>query len=204
MDTDRLIEIARAAMAGRKDHPARERGYTFHHGLRTARIALRLAGLIDEAVGTPQDVLFAGALFHDVGKAVEPHNETGAARVGELLAGELAAEQLALVQRIVREHNRRAHADECCTAGRVVQDADVLDHFGTQSVWLCFHWQCTHEGSCDDALAFYDGPANRDYLEGSRRALNFEAARRIYDERVAFERAFFDRFAAEAAGQVRP
>jgi len=104
MDRERVIQIARAAMGHNRTHPARERGYVFHHALRTARIALALVERIDEAptLEASEDEVFAAALFHDVAKGEEPHNEAAARCVGELLTDE----RTAAVARIVREHNR--------------------------------------------------------------------------------------------------
>jgi uncharacterized protein len=200
MDRDRLIEVARLAMAERKTHPAREKGYVFHHGLRTAELAMHLRGRIDRPLEADPEVVFAAALFHDVGKGIEPHHETGAALTAALLAEACGADQVRAIAAIVRRHNQRGGGEALPVATRLVQDADLLDHFGAQSVWLAFHWSGTHERTCEQTLAFYNGEENRRYLAASRAALNFEATREVYDRRVTFERDFFDRLAAESAG----
>jgi uncharacterized protein len=194
----KLIEIARAAMGKQRTHPARETGYIFYHCLRSARLAMELLERIDAPLETSADVIFAAALFHDVGKCIEPHSETGALLVANLLGDEMKPNDLANTARIVREHNRRGHGEEHWTASQVVQDADLLDHFGTQGVWLCFHWSGQFDQTVAETLEFYDGRENRRHLVESRKSLNFKASRRIFDERIAFEREFFDRLAAES------
>ena len=85
MDRQKIIEIARVAMAQRQPRQEREKGYVFHHGLRTAKIAMKLFDSLECPDKTCPDILFCAALFHDVGKGTEPHNETGAKIASELL-----------------------------------------------------------------------------------------------------------------------
>lgn len=201
MDAERLIEKARAAMGERKRATSREKGYIFHHGLRTARIAMNLAKLIGEPVER-HDLLFAAALFHDIGKGIKPHNEVGAKLAADLLTGECPADDLVVIARIIREHNRRKHASQCLVASRILQDADVLDHYGAQNVWLAFHWCAAHDESPQQCLAFFQGEDYRRDVAESRESLNFDVSRRLFDNRVAFERGFFDRFAREIDGEL--
>jgi uncharacterized protein len=76
MDIERINQIAYESMAHRKTHQGREPGFILYHGRRTAQIALRLAAQINGAVD--RNILYTGALFHDIGKGTEPHNEAGA------------------------------------------------------------------------------------------------------------------------------
>jgi uncharacterized protein len=197
MDKQRLIEIARGAMAGVKAHPARETGYVFHHGLRVAKIAMDLLGRLGEPAGAAPGVIWAACLFHDVGKGVEPHHQTGAARARELLAGELPATELRTVAELILLHNQRGR-EGLSTAAKVVQDADLLDHFGAQCVWLCISWSRTYDRTIEQALEFYNGAENGRYIAGSRASLHFAASREEFDRRVAVERRFFDELAAES------
>ena len=63
MNRKKCIQVARSAMAGRRAHPQRERGYTFHHGLRTARISLQLHDQISKPLEVSEPLLFVAALF---------------------------------------------------------------------------------------------------------------------------------------------
>ncbi len=80
MDIEKIDQIAHENMAQRRPDPNREPGFILHHGRRTAQIALRLAEQIN--VNMHRDILYTGALFHDVGKGTEPHNETGRVSCG--------------------------------------------------------------------------------------------------------------------------
>ena len=76
VDIKRIEQIAHQNMAHRRPDPNREPGFIFQHGRRTARIALHLAEKLDLDVN--HQILYSGALFHDIGKGSDPHNESGA------------------------------------------------------------------------------------------------------------------------------
>jgi len=202
MDKQRLIRIARMAMGQRKVTPEREMGYVFHHCLRVAGIAAALWEQLGRRADIDPDILFAGALFHDVAKGTEPHSRLGALTVAELLASELAEPQLQQVARVVREHNSRKQSWDCLPASQIVQDADVLDHFGAQSVWLVVGYAAVHDEPPEACLEFYLGPDHQDEIARRRKGLNFEVSRESFDRRVAFERRFFERLADEQAGRL--
>lgn len=215
MNRKRLVRLAREAMGRHSSESWKGLGFVLHHGLRTARIALDLLDGLDVEIGFDRNLLFAAALFHDVGKPVEPHGRIGAAVAAEFLADECTPRQIGIIARIIREHNRRKRAKgekgekgakgakgakgvkRCLRASRVVQDADVLDHFGAQCIWLACHWAAAHDESPRELLAFYRSSKNRRYIRSARRSLNFDLSRRLFDQRVAFERAFFQRLADE-------
>jgi len=202
MNRKRCIQIARSAMAGRRAHPQRERGYTFHHGLRTARLALALHEQISRPLEVSESLLFVAALFHDVGKGYEPHNRSGAAAVKRLLAGQLTPDEIKAAGRIVREHNLRKNNRRCWTASKIVQDADLLDHFGAHGVWLCLRDSAIHGRNDEQTLQFYNGPEYQALLVKARKSLNFPISRLAFDGRSAIERQLMDRLAAEAKGDL--
>jgi len=189
-------------MTGIRTHPAREKGYTFHHGLRTAGLALRLGEQISKPLEVSEALLFVAAMFHDVGKGQEPHNHSGAAVAARLLADELAGDEIEAAGRIIREHNRRKNNRRCWLASKIVQDADLLDHFGAHGVWLCLHYSASRGRTDAQTLKFYNSPENRAYQVKSRKALNFEVSRLAFDRRMSVERQLMDRLAAEAEGEL--
>ncbi len=202
MNRKKCIQIARLAMAGRRAHPQRERGYTFHHGLRTARMAIQLHEQIPKPLEVSEPLLFVAALFHDVGKGYEPHNRSGAVAIKRLLDEQLDPDEIKAAGRIIREHNLRKKNRRCWTASKIVQDADLLDHFGAHGVWLCLYYSAIHGRSDEQTLKFYDGPEYQAYLAKSRKAFNFQVSRLAFDGWVAIERQLMDRLAAEAGGEL--
>lgn len=201
MQVQRAIDIARDAMGSRKTQPERETGYIFHHGLRVSQLALRLADLVDEPIEVSRDVLRVGGLFHDVGKGAPAHQDVGAERVGELLSGACPPGELAQVSRLVRMHNRRNSPDSS-VAERIVQDADVLDHFGAMSVWMAFHWNAAHEDPPQEWITYYEGEKNQQYLASARASLNFPASIEAMDRRLAIESRFLGEFRQELQGRL--
>jgi uncharacterized protein len=201
MDREKLTDIARRAMAHRKPHPRRERGYIFHHGRRVGLLAEHLADRVEQAATLDRDILYVGGLFHDVGKGDEPHHRIGEAMVRDLLTGVLEAEQLEQVASLVAGHNRRGQAD-CTAAQKLIQDADILDHLGAQDIWLCIQYSAAADRGVAPTLEFYNSRDNRAYLAQCVEALNFQASRAEARRRQELERRFIDALADEEQGHL--
>lgn len=201
MDREKLTEIARRAMADRKPHPRRERGYIFHHGRRVGLLAERLADRIEQARDLDRDLLYAGGLFHDVGKGDEPHHRTGQLMVRDLLVGVLEAGQVEQVASLVAGHNRRGQAG-CTPAQKLIQDADIVDHLGAQDVWLCIQYSAAEDRGVAQTLEFYDSRGNQAYLAQCIEALNYQASRVEARRRQELERRFMDALADEEQGRL--
>jgi uncharacterized protein len=191
MNLDRIDQIAREAMMGRSEHPARAPGWLYYHGRRTGRIAQWLAKQL--LVGVDEDLLYVGALFHDVGKGKEPHNEIGAEIASVLLGPICTADEIAGVCELVRNHNQRNEPGRTA-AVKLVQDADLLDHVGPIGPWLAFYWSGARGESIEEHRAFIRGEENRQYRAGMKAMLNFEFSRQEFDKRVRFEDEFFSIF----------
>ena len=202
MNRKKCIQIARSVMGHKRANSDREKGYTFYHGLRVAKLALSLRGQIPAEIEVDERLLFVAALFHDVAKGNEPHGPHGAVAVRRLLADQLTGEQLDAAGRIVREHNRRKKSRSCWVASRIVQDADMLDHFGSHGMWLCLHYSASHGRSDSQTLKYYNSRENLACQAKCRKALNFEISRLSFDRRIAVERQFMDRLAEEADGEI--
>ena len=195
-------------MGARRAHAQRERGYIYYHGHRTARLAAEIgvrSGILrptdssDQASQEP--LLYVGALFHDIGKGFEHHNITGASITRALLSGVMSSEELDVVCDMVRCHCLRRD-DSQTSWVKLVQDADLLDHFGTQEVWLKFQYSAVEGESCDDALAFWRGEEWSNQVQELRGLLNYSLCKELYDERIEYVRSFVERFAVEAEGRL--
>ena len=139
MDFDRLTAIAEKNIKGRRSHRERELGFTYYHGQRVARgvIALRKRVTDDDS---HDDLLRCAAMFHDVGKGFTVHGAAGAEMTRYLLKDELSEAEMNEVCRLIYAHERRAPGtDEWDLWAQLLQDADLLDHFGTMETWLNFH-----------------------------------------------------------------
>jgi putative nucleotidyltransferase with HDIG domain len=193
MVIEQVEQIARESLADSLSHDnSREPGWLFHHGRRVGRIALHLA----DALGLPvdRDVVLAAALFHDSGKGSECHHEAGAAIAREKLAGLCSQEELDAICDIIQNHNQRQLTDQFCEAVKIVQDADVLDHVGPIGPWLAFYWSGVHKETFDDHVRFIEGEENAAIEQRMRAGLNYDIARRLFDQRLEFQKRFFAEF----------
>lgn len=192
MDIDKIEQIARDNMVGRREPQEREPGWLYHHGRRTARLALWLCGELNASAD--RDTLYAAGLFHDIGKGSDNHNQAGADLTRKLLKHLCTADELNAVCDIVLKHCLRTHTPELSEAVMIVQDADVLDHFGPIEPWLAFYWHGMRGESFNDHLRFKTGEGSVFNRRKMRAALNYDDSKRMFDERIAYEEEFFSRF----------
>ncbi|MBN2257453.1 MAG: HD domain-containing protein [Anaerolineaceae bacterium] len=192
MNMEKIEQIARDCMRNRQEQQYREPGWLYHHGHRVARIALRLADELDLAVD--RDVMVAGALFHDIGKGSEPHNEVGASITRKALTNACMPDELDAICDIIRSHNQRGLSDQYSDAVKIVQDADEVDHVGPIALWMSFYWSGMHNETFDDHVHFIEGAENANTQKLMRGRLNYDVSRRIFDERIAYEKQFFSEF----------
>ncbi|HHT67920.1 MAG TPA: HD domain-containing protein [Firmicutes bacterium] len=200
MDLDLIKERARRSMGKRHSHAEREPGYAFFHGQRVGKIAGQLRELIYPNREEHDDVILVGGWFHDVGKGIEPHWEYGALIAREILCDVCPEEELNQIVEIVGTHTLRKRKDYPYYV-KLVQDADILDHFGSQEIWLNFWHSSYHRETVEHTLAYY-----RDsYVENAERVrdlLNYPESVAFFDEKDQFVRTFIDRFRREAAGEL--
>jgi uncharacterized protein len=200
MNIEHIKELARRLMIEQKGHIEREIGYIFYHGMRTAEICMNLLNSIDHSLNIDRNTLYAGAILHDVAKGLEPHAEIGSAIVKKSLEGKLPEKTVETVAELVRMHNKRGKSEK--TAEKLIQDADLLDHFGAQNIWLCFHYSAAHNEPGEQALEYYRSEKNRRFIQWCRQILNFDVSREVLERRLSFEQAFFGRFERELKGEL--
>ncbi|MGI5870120.1 MAG: HD domain-containing protein [Kiritimatiellia bacterium] len=199
------IEAIRARavekMTGIPEPPC-EPGYRLHHGQRVEALALDIAQR--EKLDVNRDHLAIGALLHDIGKATtrenESHGEKGADIVRAEFADLMDADDLEAVAQIVLHHYDRPNSiwfdgkDKPAWPKEIliVQDADMLDHFGVPGIWLTLHWAAHKD--------FTPARTNTDWFTSeymcswrreARRSINFTASRRMLELRIAQMDDFF-------------
>ena len=198
MNLERIAALAKKYLM-RKAHAERETGFIYAHGQRVASGVIELRRRVTDDA-SHDDLLRCAAMFHDVGKGIGEHGQTGAEMVRFLLKDELTPDEIEEVSRLVYAHNHRAPGTgKWDLWAQLLQDADIIDHYGTVEVWLNFQY-CAHtDRQMTEDLSFYSDefPAQ---TEKHRALLNFEEAKRVYDERVQFNKAFAARMAVEAEG----
>ena len=189
MDIEQVEAVAHAEMAARKDQDFREPGWILYHGKRTGKIAVHLAGLIECSIDL--DCLYVAGLFHDVGKGQDDHNEVGARRTRELLAGLLSEDDLDGVCETIRLHNQRKTADDFSEQLKLIQDADLVDHAGSIDVWSTLYYGGSQGESMHDRLAYLTGDDCRQSRDYMRTHMNFDVSLKMFDQRTGAADRFF-------------
>ena len=191
MNIERIEAIAREVMEAQRSYLEREPGWLYYHGRRTARLSQWLVKELSARVDP--DVVYTGALFHDVGLGSEPHNQVGAQRTRELLEAHCTAQELDAICDVIEHHSRRRNPS-APLAARIVQDADLLDHVGIMGVWTTIYANGVNSVRFEEHQRTHLNEQRVATRLKLRRDLNFDVARKLFDLRVAEERAFFNRF----------
>ena len=200
MDFERYDQLAQKLMKKRKSHVERELGSVYYHGRRVSQLALELRRRILPQDSSKDDLLWLAGMFHDLGKGIEPHARYGAALFREAMKeDDLPEADVEFVARLIAAHcDRRPQEDVHDVWERLIQDADLLDHIGTYTIWMDFNWCAYREEGVDEARERLS--SIEQYISGNRKGLNFEESLRIYDDKSDFMREFVARFDAESRG----
>ena len=200
MNFDELDKLAFQYMGKKKSHKEREIGAAYFHGKRVANgvIELRKKLFDDDSM---DDILRCAGMFHDIGKGIEPHSRSGAVLVRDLLKDEMTEMELEHVCRLISTHcDRQPQTGEHSWDEKLLQDADLLDHYGSQGIWMsiCYYAYTTQQ-EMDQVPAFYMGEWQKQITE-QRKLLNFDLSKKIFDEKVSFEKKIADRMEVEKNG----
>ncbi len=200
MDIEAVLELAEKAMGGRRSHVERETGFLADHGRRVAEIAMQLCEQTEP--GIPRDVVYCGALLHDLGKGNEPHHLTGMNRARKQLKGICEPDEIAHICDMIENHNNRHRPNTCSIPAQIVQDSDVLDHAGAVGIWLAVHYSAHHDIGIDDTLEHQFSAKRQAFHAALATALNFDISRKMLAERVQIERHFFESLQAAQRGSL--
>lgn len=201
MDFKRLESLAEKYMGHRKSHIEREIGHVYFHGKRVAKGVLELREKLFPEDASHDELLRCAGLFHDLGKGIEPHPRTGALLARELLKEELAAPELEAVCGLIAVHDdRQPDSDSYSPWVKLLQDADMLDHFGVQGVWLSFtYYAYMGQKGMIELPEFYETEW-KPMVAKNRELLNFSFSREIFEEKTAYEWSTIQRLKLESEG----
>ena len=215
MDIPAILSWARARMERADDSPM-EPGYRLHHGERVGAIAAALAARVCPGEAPAEIYRVAGAV-HDVGKAgyrgPEPHGPRGARILRAEAAAWFSPDELDLVCLMVENHYQRPLSRWYDGKAKpvwpapvlVLQDADLIDHFGANYFWIAFHHAVARGETPAAFLAAYHEPGARrglGWVQDSRRSLNYEDSRRELDRRQRLAEAYYAELAIDLAGDL--
>ncbi|TCZ79286.1 hypothetical protein E0485_05305 [Paenibacillus albiflavus] len=83
-----------------------------------------------------------------------------------------------------------------------MQDADVLDHFGSLEIWLKFQVSAHREENVFDAINLWESDETAEYIQNNRNVLNYELSKAIFDRKISFQKQYQERFALECKGEI--
>lgn len=199
MNINKINEIAFKAMGRRKAHLEREIGFIFYHCERVAKLSINLRNTLFPADDSMDEIIYVGALFHDVTKGIEPHSTTGAQLIKTILKEECSEQELKEISEVIKLHNSRKQK-ELPFHIKIVQDADILDHFGSIDIWLKFMYSAHKEENVFDALNYWNSSDYIEYIKTSRQMLNYELSKEIFEKKIEFEMNFQKQFEIECNG----
>ena len=104
----------------------------------------------------------------------------GSKMVPKILGRVLEKSEIEDIQRLVREHNLRERPNICKLDSRTLQDADVLDHFGVQGIWLSVYYTAKNNGDQKDMLNYYQSKEHKEYAEDKFYGLNFDISKKMF------------------------
>ena len=201
MNIKTIKELAYQYQINRKPHDDRERGYIYYHGERVARFSIELRKKLFPNDNKYDEHIIAASLFHDVGKGLNPHAEYGAVLVREILKGHCEVEEIEIIAEIIGYHQSRRKENNYPQYVKIVQDADILDRFGTLDVWLNFQKRAHQDAPIAHSLEFYRNDFEG-YAKFMRDMLNYNLSKEIFDEKMEFSRSFINRLEVEAQGGI--
>ncbi len=191
MDIIKIEEILSPLLKNSDAQQNRERGYTYYHGKRVAELALKIYSAAKTEVQQLElDRLYIAALMHDIGKGKRHHAMVGSKMAGKILGRALKKKDIEEIQRLIREHNLREKPNICDLDSKALQDADVLDHFGAQGIWLSVFYTARGNGDQGSFLKYYYSKVHKEYVRTKYYGLNFDLSRIMFEERYAFQKQF--------------
>lgn len=200
MDLQLIKQRAFQHLGKRKAHRHREVGFIYYHGARVAKLVINLRKLVLPGDSSKDEILQAAAYFHDVAKGIEPHAKYGAVLVQELLQDLCTESELKEISDLIACHAMRKKR-QYNVYEMLLQDADLLDHFGTIDIWMSFCYCAIDDESIEYSIEFYDTEF-KELADKNRSLLNFEVSEQIFDEKLAFENSFMERLAIENRGDI--
>lgn len=201
MDINALKEIAYNLMKNRKAQLDREKGFIYYHGLRVSKLSLNLRKIILNEDCTHDDIITVASLFHDVAKGIEPHGKNGAVLIKDIIKDYCTEDEINEIADIIYYHSMRKKNNDYSEYIKIVQDSDMLDHFGSIEAWMKVQYFAYKDEPIPNLLEAYCNEYNAE-VEKCRALLNYDVSCKIFDDKVSFICSFMDRFKKEAEGEI--
>ncbi|MDF2593044.1 MAG: hypothetical protein K0S75_2510 [Clostridia bacterium] len=200
MDLRLIKQRAFENLGSRKAHHHRETGFIYYHGARVANLVINLRKLVLPEDNSKDEILQVAAYFHDVAKGIEPHSKYGAILSSEMLKDLCTEEEADQISEIIHCHAARKKR-EYNDYEMLLQDADLLDHFGTIELWMNFNYYAIEDKDMNSSIDYYRTEFI-DMAAKNRSLLNFEISKKIFDEKLEFVYDVVKRMEIENRGDI--
>ncbi len=191
MDIVKIEHCLSSVLKNSETQQVREKGYVYYHGKRVAELAMKIFSEVKLNIEQVElDRLYIAGLMHDIGKGRKHHAVVGAKIVPKIIKEGVSKADIASIQRLVSEHNLRERPNTCELDSKALQDADVLDHFGAQGVWLSVYITAKSNGNQGDMMKYYFSDEHKDYVHNKYYGLNFDISKKMFEERYSYQKEF--------------
>jgi uncharacterized protein len=201
MDLEKIDSLAYEFMKDRKSHLDREKGYVYYHGKRVSKLSTNLRKELFPCDNSYDEYLTVASVFHDIGKGFEPHEKYGALLVHDILKEYCNENEIERIAELIKYHQGPRKDESLSSYIKIIQDADILDRFGTMQIWLNFQDSASKDLPLVHTLDFYKNEFEL-YVKNMRNLLNFELSLEIFAEKVQYLNSFIDRLNIEAEGSI--
>lgn len=194
-------------LIGNKEEKPHGVGYRLAHGYRVGLISEWLA----HELGESDDLLFVAGILHDIGKDKEAHPEDdgvmhgprGAEIIRTRFIHYMCVDEMQRIAIMVENHNARPKSKwfidkekpNLPTEVLIIQDADLLDHFGEEGINITLNWGRFFKKTREQILKEWKyGERVARMHEEVRRSLNFDISVKEFDRRIKIMQEYFARF----------
>lgn len=206
MEIAAIKNLAYEIMGNKEEVPHGE-GYRLAHGYRVGGIAEWLA----HELGENDELVFIAGVLHDIGKDKNQNLESDGVRHGprgaEIIRKQfihyMSINELERITNMVENHNARPKSKWFIDKEKpvlpaevlIIQDADLLDHFGEEGINITLNWGRFFKKSREQILKEWKyGERTQRMHEEVRRSLNFDVSVLEFDRRIKIMQEYFARF----------
>lgn len=202
MDLKVIKKIAYDLIGEKRSHPGKEIGNKYYHGERVATTVIELRQNILPNDESHDEILKVSAWFHDIMNGEENHGEKGAIIMSRILYDYCSEFELNKICEIITEHDNRVPSTRGYTPYlKLLQDADLLDHYGISDIWINFLHHSSRGSAIIHVLDYFENQHYKD-IEQDRALLNYDISVRIFDEKYKFLKEFINRLKYEGVGKI--
>lgn len=197
MDLFKIKQKCYDLMSNRKFYIEREPGSAFFHGERVAKIVINLRKKIIPDNSSYDDILTVSAWFHDIAKGIEPHENYGSIIAKQSLAYLCQEEELIKIFELIQFHCRRKPLNNSYSEWiKILQDADILDHFGSITIWTDFHYYSFEQKSVEEAIRHHEAEWQK-ICNKYTPLINYDLCKQMLLEKMEFVEEFYKRLKYE-------